>query len=117
MPKDFRMDRDGNIHLDRLVEGADFTEQSLWIRLGLWAGDWFRNNTLHVQWELGLSYTPPRLTELRAQIADTALGTHGVSRIETLNYSPPTEGRTGDFLLVVDTIYGTQITIQETIGA
>lgn len=104
MPKDFRMTQDGRIHLDRLVEGLEFIEQSLWIRLGLWVGDWFLNNAIFVEWSLAFE-TPSRLAELNAQIRETTLGTWGVTQITSYNLTE-TEGRGLILDFEVDTVYG-----------
>lgn len=113
--KDFYVDQTtGDIYIDRFVEGEDFTAQSLWIRLSLWLGDWFLDNTKGTNWELGLSEVPPRLGELIADIRRIALGTWGITQILSLSTTPV--GRKCEISLVCDTIHGVTVGFNEVFG-
>ena len=106
MPKDFRMDQNGNLRLDRLVEGIEFITQSLWIRLGLFKGDWFMNNQAWVDYDLVLGHVPPKEQQFYAQMRAVILSTWGVNSILSFTPSLNTATRVLTVAFKVDTVEG-----------
>lgn len=115
MPKDFYVDQaTGDFYPDRMVTGIDFTQQSLWISLSLWLGDWFLNNAKGMDWELVLSHQPPRLGEFYAGLRRIALSVHGIT--EVLSMTPEIVGRKLTVYVVCATIYGVNATFNGSFG-
>lgn len=106
MPTDLRIDQNGNIRLDRLVEEKEFIEQSLWIRLGLFKGDYFLNNLAWVDYDLVLGFVPPKTQQFYAQMRTVILDAWGVTEILSFTPSLDTASRVLTVSFKVQTVYG-----------
>lgn len=115
--RDFKLDpTTGDLDLStgdiQFVTGDECIKQHLWIRLRLWFGEWFLDNSLGVDYLGKVLVKNPDLGRAETEIRRVILATQGVTRLVRYSQTYTPGSRTLHAAFVVQTSDGTELALE-----